>query len=189
MRWIALFLIFATSVVGQTMLPRVDSEEAAKHFLKGAPPIYPPSAEATRISGVVLLEISIEPSGKTRFRRVISGHPMLVDAAVMAVKGWQFRPFVIDGQPATIVTAVMVGFGKNEVPKNIAPTELSFQYNFWTAENLARAALAKGDLVGAEEQLKKAQDFLRSVGDGLTHVTESRQLTVDEGDLRKAQQK
>jgi protein TonB len=94
---IFLFLILATNVVGQTTLPRVDSEEATKHFFKSAPTSYPQLAADARITGAVLLEISVEPSGKTHFLRVISGPPLLVTPAVTAVKGWQFRPFLAMG--------------------------------------------------------------------------------------------
>jgi TonB family protein len=186
MKFIFLFLILATNVVGQATLPRVDSEEATKHFLKGAPPIYPQLAADTRISGAVLLEISVAPSGKTHFLRVISGHPLLVTPAVTAVKGWQFRPFLVDGKPATVVTAVMVGFNTSESQNPPARAELLFQYNFWTAENLARATLAKGDLVGAEEQVKKMQGLLGTDGDSRIHPTERGQLLIDNGALHQA---
>jgi Gram-negative bacterial TonB protein C-terminal len=186
---IFLFLILATNVVGQTTLPRVDSVEATKHFLKGAPPIFPQLAADTRITGAVLLEISVEPSGKTHFLRVISGHPLLVTPAVTAVKGWQLRPFLVDGKPAAVVTAVMVGFNTIESQNPAAHAELLFQYNFWTAENLTKAALAKGDLLGAEQQVKKMQGLLGTGDDRRSHSTEHRQLLIDEGEFPEAQEK
>ena len=188
MRLILLFLILATSAFGQTNLPRVDSEEATKHFLKGNPPSYPQLAADTRISGAVLLEISIDPSGKTHVLRTIYGHPLPEAPAVSAVKGWQFRPFLV-GNPATVVTAVMVGFNTTESKNPAAHAELLLQYNYWTAENLARVALAKGDLTGAEEQVKKMHDLLGANDNSQTHPAEHRQLLADEGALHKAQAK
>ena len=189
MRFVFLLVILATNAVGQTTLPRVDSEEATKHFLKGAPPLYPQLAADTRIAGAVLIEISVAPSGKTHVLRLISGHPMLVTAAITAVKGWQFRPFLVEGKPATVVTAVMVGFNTIESQNPPAHAELVLQYNFWTAENLTQAALAKGDLAGAQEQLKKMQGLLGTGGDSRIHTTEHRQLLIDEAALHKAQAK
>ncbi len=110
MRWVFVFLVLANNAVGQT-LPRVPSEEATKHLVSGPPPIYPSFAQQTRISGEVLLEISIAPDGKTSVHRLISGHPLLVQAAITAVNKWQFQPFIVDGKPATVLTVVIVPFG------------------------------------------------------------------------------
>jgi hypothetical protein len=88
-----------------------------------------------------------------------------------------------------VVTAVMVGFNTRESPNPAAHAELLFQYNLWTAENLTKAALAKGDWVGAEQQVKKMQGLLGTGGDSRSHSTEHRKLLVDEGEFRKAQEK
>jgi hypothetical protein len=83
----------------------------------------------------------------------------------------------------------MVGFNAVESQKTSARAELVLQYNFWTAENLARTALAKGDLAGAEEQVKKMHDVLGANDNSQTHPAEHRQLMNDEKALHKAQQK
>lgn len=109
MRWGFLLLVLANGALGQT-LPRVQFEEAAKHLVRSPSAVYPPLAQQTRISGDVLLEVAIAADGKTSVRRVISGHPLLVKAAVDAVNKWQFQPFLVDGKPATVVSDVVVPF-------------------------------------------------------------------------------
>ena len=188
MRWAFLLLILASNALGQT-LPRVQPEEAAKHLVSNMSPIYPPFAQQTRISGDVLLEIAIAPDGKTFVRRLISGHPLLVQAAITAVNNWQFQPFIVDGKPATVVTAVIVPFGNAGNQSAADQTQVIFQYYFWTTESFTQAALARGDFLGAEQQLKKAHDLLVPVASDPRNNPERLQWILDSGDLSKAQQK
>jgi protein TonB len=41
---------------------------------------------------------------------VLSGHPMLVEAAVDAVRQWRYRPYVLNGEPVEVETEVKVNF-------------------------------------------------------------------------------
>jgi TonB family protein len=188
MRLVFLLLVLTNSTLGQT-LPRVRSEEAAKHLVSSTPPIYPALARQGRISGDVLLEIAVAPDGKTRVRHVISGHPLLVDSAVIAVSGWRFRPFFIDGKPATVVTVLIVPFDNNEAQHPASLAQAAFQYDFWTTERLAQAALAGGNLQAAETQLKKAQELLAPVAGEWRDILSRSQWFLDSGNLSKAQQK
>ena len=185
MRWALLFFAMTANAFGQVPPKRVATEDAERHLISAKPPTYPSFAQQTRISGVVIVEISIDTTGKTQIVRVISGHPMLVDAATRSVKSSLYRPFVENGNPTTVITAVMVTFGA--VPSQIATAqkELGFQYAFWTTEGIAREALAKGDAQGAGVQLKKAEELLATVGlPG--HRQERSQLDIDSSDLKKA---
>jgi TonB family protein len=189
MKWVILVLVFATSTLGQTTLPRVSSEEAVKHLVSSSPPVYPPLAQQTRISGDVLLEIVVTADGKTSLRHVISGHPLLIQAAIDAVQTWRFQPFIVDGNPAAVVTAVIVPIGNAANQTAADQVELRFQYDFWTTESLARGALAKGDFSGAEAQLRKAQEFLAAFSGEGRNNPERLQYFMDSGDLSRAQQK
>jgi protein TonB len=73
-------------------------------------PAYPPLARAARIQGVVLLETIIDKTGRVANLTVLSGHPLLNDAAVDAVRQWRYRPILLNGQPVDIVTTVSVNF-------------------------------------------------------------------------------
>jgi TonB family protein len=187
MKKVLLLLLLAGNARGQG-LPHVRTEEAEEHLVSKPSPVYPQLAEQTRISGDVLLEIAIAEDGRTSVRRVISGHPLLLQAAINAVQNWHFQPFVIDGKPAAVVTAVVIPFGKvgNPVADQI---QMHFQYDFWTMENLARSKLVKGDFPGAEEQLEKASELLARVATDPRNNPERLQWFVDSGDLGAAKQK
>lgn len=73
-------------------------------------PIYPPAAIEQGIQGVVELELRIDASGNVERVNLISGLPMLVPAAVEAVKQWKFKSYLLNGYPATVQTTVRLNF-------------------------------------------------------------------------------
>ncbi len=73
-------------------------------------PTYPPVARAAHIQGVVVLTAIIDKEGNIQNLQVMSGHPMLVPAAIEAVKQWRYKPFLLNGQPLKVETAVTVTF-------------------------------------------------------------------------------
>ncbi len=73
-------------------------------------PTYPPIARAARIQGVVVLAAIIDKHGNIQNLQVVSGHPMLAPAAIDAVKQWRYKPFLLNGQPLEVETAVTVTF-------------------------------------------------------------------------------
>jgi TonB family protein len=89
---------------------RVGSDVAQANLTHRVDPAYPPLARAARIQGVVLLQVTIGREGTVRDLRVISGHPLLADAAIEAVKQWQYKPQLLNGQLVEIITTVTVNF-------------------------------------------------------------------------------
>ena len=67
-------------------------------------PVYPPLAKQARISGVVHLTAVIAKDGTIQDLKVISGHPLLVQAAMEAVKQWVYQPTLLNGEPVEVVT-------------------------------------------------------------------------------------
>jgi len=189
MRFALFFLALTTGALGQISPIRVPSDEAEQHLVGSIRPVYPPFAQETRISGIVLLEISIDATGKPQILGIISGHPLLLDEAIKAVKNSKFQPFLEAGKPTMVVTAIMVPFAATDRQIAIARGQLEFRYHFWTAENLAQAALSKGDVVEAGARLKSAEEYLEAAKDGTEHPRERLQLATDSGDLSKALQK
>jgi len=55
------------------------------------PPSYPEIARKLGLSGTVKLEVVVMPNGNVKETKVIGGHPILVSAAVDAVKKWKFE--------------------------------------------------------------------------------------------------
>jgi TonB family protein len=111
MRQIILFLTISFSAFGQATVTCISPDDAAKHITKKVTPDYPSLARDTRITGSVFLQIDIDQAGTPSVVRLISGHPLLIQAAVDAVRKWKYRPFDVDGKLAMVNTIVMVPFG------------------------------------------------------------------------------
>jgi TonB family protein len=95
---------------GQEPAITISKEDATAHLLKKVEPSTPPLAKAARIGGVVVLSIVVSSEGQVTSTRVVSGHPMLIQAALDAVKQWTYRPFESDGKPVPAKTQVEVFF-------------------------------------------------------------------------------
>jgi protein TonB len=73
-------------------------------------PNYPPLARQARIQGTVRLEAVINKEGVIEELKVISGHPLLIQAALDAVKQWRYQPTMLNGVAVEVVTTIDVNF-------------------------------------------------------------------------------
>jgi protein TonB len=73
-------------------------------------PTYPALAIAARVQGPVILSALISRGGTIENLRLVSGHPMLVQAAIDAVRQWRYRPYLLNGEPVEVETQVTVNF-------------------------------------------------------------------------------
>jgi protein TonB len=73
-------------------------------------PIYPPLARQARVQGAVELRAIISKSGTIENLAVLRGHPMLVPAAINAVRQWRYRPYLLNGEPIEVETEITVNF-------------------------------------------------------------------------------
>jgi len=73
-------------------------------------PVYPALARQMRIAGVVELQGVIGTDGRIHELRVLSGHPMLVKAAVDAVNQWIYAPTILNGQAVEVAAPITVNF-------------------------------------------------------------------------------
>ena len=79
-------------------------------ILKRVMPIYPQLAKNARISGKVHLLSIIAKDGSIQKLEVIDGHPLLLRAALEAVKQWIYRPTLLNGEPVDVVAPIEVNF-------------------------------------------------------------------------------
>ena len=93
---------------------RVSSGVEAAQIISKITPDYPPLAKMARIQGTVKLEAVISKDGTIQELKVISGHPLLVKAAVSAVQQWRYRPTLLSGEPVEVQTEVDVIFTLSE---------------------------------------------------------------------------
>jgi TonB family protein len=82
----------------------------AGNLINAVRPDYPPIAKAARIQGTVVLQGTISKEGYVINLRVISGPPMLQQAAMDAVKHWIYKPYRLSGQPVEVMTTINVIF-------------------------------------------------------------------------------
>jgi len=73
-------------------------------------PPYPQLAKATRTQGAVTMHAVIGRDGSIENLQLLSGHPLLVRAALDAVSQWRFRPYVLNGQPIEVETEITINF-------------------------------------------------------------------------------
>jgi protein TonB len=76
-------------------------------------PVYPPLARETHIRGTVVVDAVIDEHGNVVQARVVSGHPLLMDAALKAVLLWKYEPTTLNGQPVSVELQVQVHFKLN----------------------------------------------------------------------------
>ena len=73
-------------------------------------PQYPPLARQARIQGTVVLQAVIGKDGSIQGLHVVSGHPMLTNSALEAVKEWRYKPYYLNGEPVEVETTINVNF-------------------------------------------------------------------------------
>jgi len=116
----------ATSVIGSTFTDSIavlppppprptprpirPSSVMEANLMHRVQPAYPPLARAARIQGPVVLQAVISKSGTIENLQVLSGHPMLVRAALDAVRQWRYRPYFLNGEAVEVETQITVNF-------------------------------------------------------------------------------
>jgi protein TonB len=73
-------------------------------------PQYPQMAKVAHIQGDVVLRAVISKTGSIENLTVVSGHPMLMQAALDAVRQWKYKPYALNGEPVEVETVITVKF-------------------------------------------------------------------------------
>ncbi len=77
-------------------------------------PPYPTLARSARVQGEVVLSAIIDTNGTITNLQLVSGHPMLVPAALAAVQEWRYKPYLLNGQPVEVETTITVIFSLSQ---------------------------------------------------------------------------
>jgi TonB family protein len=88
----------------------VSGDKQQMQLVQQVAPVYPPLAKQARIQGVVKLRVAISGEGKVQNLTVASGHPLLVQSALDAVKQWEYKPTLLNGKPVEVITDIDVNF-------------------------------------------------------------------------------
>jgi TonB family protein len=93
---------------------RVGANVQAANIISQAKVSYPPLAKAARVQGTVRFEATIGKDGHVENLQLVSGPPLLVQAAMDSVRQWIYKPTLLNGQPVSVVTTVDVNFTLSE---------------------------------------------------------------------------
>jgi TonB family protein len=130
-------------------------------------PVYPPLARQTRISGTVRLHVIIGKEGSVLQLEVLSGHPLLVQSALDAVRQWKYQPTLLDGEPMEVDTTIDVIYALNEnTPKGTqqdAPKRMGLVPN--AIDPAFRADILQ--LLDQKDASKSTEAAMRKMFDGM----------------------
>ncbi len=129
----------------------LQEQAALELVVKKVPPMYPQQAKAVRLEGTVRLKILVTAKGLVDGVDVVSGHPLLVQAAIDSVRQWKFRPYIEYGHATPFVTELQIPFAL-DIPKE----ERELREKFIRMAGEGQRALKAGDNTGAEQWLRQA---------------------------------
>jgi TonB family protein len=98
---------------------RVGGDVRPPRKVKDVPPEYPASARNAKVQGVVILEATVGADGSVEDVRPLRSIPLLDQAAIDAVKQWQYEPTLLNGQPISVIMTVTVNFSLRGPAKTV----------------------------------------------------------------------
>jgi TonB family protein len=78
--------------------------------VRHVPPVYPVIAQQARVEGIVIIEAVVGVDGRVTEARVLRSKPLLDEAALAAVRQWEFTPTTLNGVPVPVIMTVTVNF-------------------------------------------------------------------------------
>jgi len=139
MRFRLAVLLLTLATPGAHSSPaRADAQRMAPpKIVKHVEPIYPEAARQARIQGVVVVEATIGPDGKVRDAKVITSIPQLDEAALAAVRQWEYEPTMVRGVASPVIMTVRVNFSLSGAAPAATPAPESWDAVQRTASQLA----------------------------------------------------
>ena len=101
---------FASFAKGDGPRIRVGGNVQSAKLLTKVTPLYPLLAKQSRIQGTVRFNTLIGADGHVRELLLETGHPLLVDSAMTAVRQWIYQPTLLNGNPVEVVTSIDVNY-------------------------------------------------------------------------------
>ncbi len=98
----------------QGLAVKVAGKENKPVLIKKVKPVYPEIAKKKKVEGTVILESIIDIQGNVKTITKVSGHPLLIPAAIQAVKQWKYKPFLVKGQAKDALFIVAIKFDLEE---------------------------------------------------------------------------
>jgi TonB family protein len=100
----------AVSADGKVAPVRVGGNIPPPTKVRDVKPVYPEVALQARVQGVVIVEATIDEAGKVSNVRILRSIPLFDQAALDAVKQWEFTPTLVNGVPVPVIMTATVNF-------------------------------------------------------------------------------
>jgi len=91
-------------------VPTAGGKVAPAQLVFRKEPQYPTAARQMNVKGQVTVEATIGPDGRVTAVKIITGHPLLAQAAKQAVLQWRYKPALLDGQPVETASQISLNF-------------------------------------------------------------------------------
>jgi len=89
---------------------RVGGQIKTPKLLKKVDPVYPDLAKQARAGALIILEATVDASGRVQDVTLLRSSPLFDQAAVDAVKQWSYRPLLLNGVPTPFIVTVTLNF-------------------------------------------------------------------------------
>ena len=99
--------------------PTIDPNVAEGNLLYKEEPVYPQMAKIAKVEGDVVIKAYITKTGSIENLRAVSGHPILIQSAMDAVRQWKYKPFLLNGEPVAVETTVTVKYRLPSPPRKV----------------------------------------------------------------------
>ncbi len=171
---LACTVLLASIAAAQTpiTLHPIDETEARKNLIAHPEPVYPPIARAAQVQGDVLIAAVIDPNGKVTSEKILSGPPMLQQAALDAVRQWTFKPFELNGAATAVTTTFKIAFQIYKPGEGPSAAQEKAAQAWFPLADKCRTALRGQNKEDAVNYCKQALDMSMQAGD----ITSSDQL-------------
>jgi TonB family protein len=101
MKWWAITGLLAMATAIAFPLPALAQGELTRKAKTKVAPAYPELAKRMNITGTVKVLVVVSANGSLKDTKVVGGNPLLVNAAMDALKKWKFEP--ADGESSGTV--------------------------------------------------------------------------------------
>src|SRR5579859_935163 len=177
--------------------------EGERHLVTRVEPVYPELAKKAQIEGTVALMVTVSEQGTVEKAVLLSGHPMLVAAALDAVKQWKYTPFLRNREPVEAHVSVEIVFSlplspeerlekrsQADLSKQMSKSEQDLETHLYAAEELScRAAIdlaekwpQPGPLMGAYRREGDALFYQNKFSQSLGYYRQELALAEKEAD-------
>lgn len=104
-RWLAVGLVVVLAAMVVLQPVQAAAQEDGRRVKSKVLPTYPELARKLNVGGAVKMQVVISPGGMVKSAKPIGGHPLLIDAAMNAIKKWRYEP-----APQETTTVVVFNF-------------------------------------------------------------------------------